>query len=74
MIPAACVLLALSFATYRQLGYWSSSYDLWAHTLAVTDKNFIAQDNLGGALLLLENLTKPILIFRLRRKSIPKIP
>jgi protein O-mannosyl-transferase len=53
MIAATCVLLALSFATHRQLGYWSSSYDLWAHALAVTDKNFIAQDNLGGALLLL---------------------
>ena len=53
VIAASCVLLALSFATHRQLGYWSSSYDLWTHALAVTDKNFIAQDNLGGALLLL---------------------
>lgn len=53
MIPVACVLLLLSFATYRQLGYWSSNYDLWTHTLAVTGRNFIAQDNLGGALLLL---------------------
>jgi protein O-mannosyl-transferase len=53
MIPVACVLLALSFATHRQINYWSSNYDLWTHTLAVTDKNFIAQDNLGGALLLL---------------------
>jgi protein O-mannosyl-transferase len=53
MIPAACILLALSWATHRQLGYWSSSYNLWTHTLAVTDKNFVARDNLGGALLLL---------------------
>ncbi len=51
VIPAACVLLALAFATNRQLGYWSSNYDLWTHALAVTDRNFIAQDNLGGALL-----------------------
>jgi len=48
-----CVLAALSFVTYRQLGYWSSNYDLWSHTLAVTQYNFIAEDNLGGALLLL---------------------
>lgn len=54
LLPAACILLALSFATNRQLGYWSSNYDLWTHALAVTDKNFIAQDNLGGALLLLD--------------------
>jgi protein O-mannosyl-transferase len=53
VIPAACVLIALSFATRRQLDYWSSNYDLWTHALAVTNKNFIAQDNLGGALLLL---------------------
>ena len=53
IIPAGCVLLALSFVTYRQLGYWSSNYDLWTHALAVTDRNFIAQNNLGGALLLL---------------------
>jgi Tfp pilus assembly protein PilF len=53
LIPAACILLALSVTTYRQLSYWSNSYDLWTHALAVTDRNFIAQDNLGGALLLL---------------------
>jgi len=53
MILATCVLLALCFATNRQLGYWSSSFDLWTHALAVTDRNFIAHDNLGGALLLL---------------------
>ena len=54
VVPASCVLLALSFATHRQLGYWSSNYDLWTHALAVTDRNFIAQNNLGGALLLLD--------------------
>jgi tetratricopeptide (TPR) repeat protein len=53
IVPAACVLLALSFVTSRQLGHWSSNYDLWTHALAVTDRNFIAQNNLGGALLLL---------------------
>jgi protein O-mannosyl-transferase len=53
VIPASCILLVLGVATYRQLGYWSSSYNLWKHTIAVTDGNFIAQDNLGGALLLL---------------------
>lgn len=52
-IPAACVLIVLGFATQRQLSYWSSSYDLWSHTLAVTGPNFIAQDNLGGALVLM---------------------
>jgi tetratricopeptide (TPR) repeat protein len=53
VILAACVLLALGFITNRQLSYWSNSYDLWSHTLAVTGNNFIAEDNLGGALVLL---------------------
>jgi protein O-mannosyl-transferase len=52
MAAVACVLAALGFLTYRQLGYWSSNYDLWTHTLAVTKNNFIAEDNLGGALVL----------------------
>jgi hypothetical protein len=51
-IPAAVVLIALSFATYRQIGYWQSNEELWSHTLAVTSNNFVAEDNSGGALIL----------------------
>ena len=51
-VPAAIVLLALAAATHRQIGYWESSNELWAHTVAVTENNFIAEDNLGGALIL----------------------
>lgn len=52
VIPAAVALIALSFATYRQIGYWQSNEELWSHTLAVTTNNFVAEDNLGGALIL----------------------
>ena len=51
-IPAAAVLIALSFATYQQIGYWQSNEELWSHTLAITTNNFVAEDNLGGALIL----------------------
>ena len=51
-VPAAAVLVALALATHRQIGYWQSNYDLWTHTLVVTRNNFIAEDNLGGALIL----------------------
>lgn len=51
-IPAGVALVALSFATYRQIGYWQTSEQLWSHTLSVTTNNFIAEDNLGGALIL----------------------
>ena len=51
VIPAVCVLIALAFATERQLSYWSNDYDLWTHTLAVTGPNFGAHNNLGSALI-----------------------
>jgi len=49
---AAVVLIALSFATHEQIGYWESNEELWSHALAVTTNNFVAEDNLGGALIL----------------------
>jgi Flp pilus assembly protein TadD len=51
-IPAAIILLVLGFTTHRQIGYWQSNYALWSHTLAVTEDNFVAENNLGGALIL----------------------
>jgi protein O-mannosyl-transferase len=52
VIPAAVLLIALSFATYHQIGDWRSNEELWSHALAVTSNNFVAEDNLGGALIL----------------------
>ena len=51
-VPAALILAVLAFATHRQIGYWQSSVDLWSHTLAITQNNFVAENNLGGALIL----------------------
>jgi protein O-mannosyl-transferase len=51
LVPACVILLALALITHRQIGYWGNSLDLWTHALAVTKNNFVAEDNLGGALL-----------------------
>ncbi len=51
-VPAAVALISLAAVTHRQIDYWQSNTGLWAHTLAVTQNNFIAEDNLGGALIL----------------------
>jgi Flp pilus assembly protein TadD len=51
-VAAACILVAFGFTTVRQLGYWADNCELWVHTLKVTQNNFIAEDNLGGALVL----------------------
>ncbi len=73
-IPAACVLLAVSVATHRQLSYWSNNHDLWTHALAVTDNNFIAQDNLGGALLLIGKPDEANSHFRAAAEINPRDP
>jgi tetratricopeptide (TPR) repeat protein len=50
IVTAVCVLAALSLVAVRQIGYWRSSTDLWAHTLAVTSNNFVAEDQFGAAI------------------------
>ncbi len=52
MAVAAIVIAVLSFLTWRQIGYWRSSYDLWSHALEVTKDNYMAEDFVGSALLL----------------------
>jgi Flp pilus assembly protein TadD len=74
IIPATLVLLALSVAGHRQLSYWSSNYDLWTHALAVTDRNFIAQDNLGGALLMLDKPDEAYSHFQAASEINPRDP
>jgi protein O-mannosyl-transferase len=51
VIPALCMLGALGFATSRQVRYWDSDYDLWAHALSVNEINPFAHDAMGSALL-----------------------
>ncbi len=50
IVTAVCVLSALSLLTWRQIGYWRTSLDLWGHALEVTSNNFVAEDEFGGAL------------------------
>ncbi len=48
---AALVLLALAWRSSDQLRYWRNSVTLFRHTLAVTENNPLAHNNLGAALL-----------------------
>lgn len=47
---AAVIIAPLLFLTHRQIGFWKNSYDLWSHTVEVTENNYVAEDNLGVAL------------------------
>jgi protein O-mannosyl-transferase len=49
---AGVVLVILSLFTSEQIRYWQSAYDLWLHTVNVTQDNFFAEENLSAALLM----------------------
>lgn len=44
---AVAVVVILSVLTFTQVRYWQSSYDLFAHALAVVKRNWLAHNNLG---------------------------
>jgi protein O-mannosyl-transferase len=48
---ALVIVIAFCLLTHRQLAYWHDDFRLWSHTLAVTDRNFVAEDNFGNALI-----------------------
>ena len=51
-VAAAAIAVAmLSFLTWRQIGVWNSSYNLWSHALENTENNYMAEDYVGTALL-----------------------
>jgi len=47
---AVALLLALAVTSYRQVAYWSSGETLFEHTLAVTQRNSVIENNLATIL------------------------
>src|SRR5262249_4620662 len=43
-VLVAIALVAFSFVTYRQIGYWRNSETIWTRTIAVTGENPLAHD------------------------------
>jgi tetratricopeptide (TPR) repeat protein len=48
---SAVVLVALFIVAQRQVSYWDDNVTLWSHAVQVTKNNNVAEDHLGGALL-----------------------
>ncbi|HTS35934.1 MAG TPA: hypothetical protein VMH04_09700 [Candidatus Solibacter sp.] len=46
-ITSAIVLITLGVLTYRQLAHWRDGETLWKYALSVTDRNYVAHDNLA---------------------------
>ena len=47
---AAAVLAVLAILSFREVGYWKTSLDLWMHARAVTTNNYYAADQVGDLL------------------------
>jgi tetratricopeptide (TPR) repeat protein len=44
-------LFAIASVAHQQIGYWEDNIVLWTRTLRLTQNNWVAEDNLGGALM-----------------------
>jgi len=44
------LLVSMVFLSYRQVGYWKDTVTLSRHAITVTEGNYLAHNNLGGAL------------------------
>jgi tetratricopeptide (TPR) repeat protein len=60
---AICVA-GLAMAAHRQIGFWKDNVTLWSHAVEVTPPNFIAEDNLGGALIEEDHTDEAMVHFR----------
>ena len=72
---AAFVVLAMfAYLAHEQVGYWSDHLTLWAHTLDVTENNWIAENNYGTALLKMNRPEEAIPHFRAAYAAYPHDP
>jgi protein O-mannosyl-transferase len=68
------VLMALAWVSHRQIDYWEDNVALWTRTLQVTRNNWVAEDNLGGALMERGKLDAAVTHFRAAAAIYPGDP
>ena len=68
------MLVALAWIAHQQIGYWEDNITLWTRTLQVTRNNWVAEDNLGGALMEQGKLDAAISHFRAAAAIYPGDP
>jgi len=71
---AIALIALLVFLTFRQVGYWRSSYDLWTHALAVTSRNSLANDQIGELLVNTEHRPEALPYFEAAARIDPYDP
>jgi protein O-mannosyl-transferase len=50
-VPGLCIVGILGTVTHHQIGYWKDTKTLWAHTLSVTSRNYVAEASMGAELI-----------------------
>jgi protein O-mannosyl-transferase len=63
-VAGFAALVALSWVTHVQLSYWQDDFKLWNHALEINARNFVAENNLGLALMRQGRRDDAILHFR----------
>lgn len=65
-LPATsvAVLLLLAVVARQQIDYWQTDEALWAHTLKITARNWVAESQLGSALAMGGNVSEGVVHFR----------
>jgi tetratricopeptide (TPR) repeat protein len=71
---AAVVLGVFGFLAYQQVGFWEDHITLWTHANDVTTNNWIAENNLGTALLKMGRPEEAIPHFRAAVAAYPYDP
>jgi protein O-mannosyl-transferase len=70
---AGAALVGYASVTVLQVHYWHDSYALFSHTLQVTSRNGIAEDNLGEALMEMGRLDLALPHFEAAAEYIPEL-
>ncbi len=72
-VAAVMLIAALSAGAWRQVGYWHDGEALFAHALAVTTNNAVAESGLGDALLKKHEVDKAVEHFRAALEIAPNL-
>jgi protein O-mannosyl-transferase len=71
---AAVVLAVFAIFTWEQVVYWRSAEDLWSHAVHVTKNNFLAEMNLGAALMTSDHVAEAVPHLQNATRIKPKDP
>jgi len=73
-VAPGAVLVVLAVTAHHQIDYWKNNVNLWTHTIEVTGPNFVAEDNLGVALVQAGRTGDPVAHFQRAVEISPEDP